>query len=143
MELVLTDLSGSEFGRATAEVQSKSGHLAGVGFLGRGREIADLHVLEHALAQRGHDVLLSWRWIGLGESRILPLVRSLSGHSTRLVSGSAERSDRGHSILGAERSDAQDNARSASTTAQRPRHLNSGRALSEVLPRSGLVQCAF
>jgi hypothetical protein len=63
------------FGRS-AEVTGEPLDLLNVGLLGIQREIADLHVLNHATAKRGHDQLLCEMNSATWRCRIVSRVRS-------------------------------------------------------------------
>ena len=58
VDLIRPDLFRAQIGGRAAEVSRKLGDVFHVGALGVRREIADAHVLEHALAKRSHGTLL-------------------------------------------------------------------------------------
>src|SRR4029077_1385754 len=58
MDQPAPDLGGTESFRRSAEVAGGAGEMLDVGGLGQRGEVADAHILDHALTKRGHDQLL-------------------------------------------------------------------------------------
>ncbi len=61
IQLVGANLRGAQYRWGLAEVTSEPSDVLHVGALGRRREVANLHVFEHALPKRGHRRLLCAR----------------------------------------------------------------------------------
>ena len=58
MDQPAPDLGGTELFRRSAEVAGEAEDMLDVGGLGQRGEVADAHILDHALTKRGHDQLL-------------------------------------------------------------------------------------